>query len=158
NIVEPDNTDDRNIKGLLYFLDGRKFTLTSLLAVQADKYGGRFCAGCFNNRHNFAHCSPGGNYIVNNQYLSVQGRAYQGAALAVILCLFAVVTVWQILPEMIRQGDGRRRCQRNTFICRTEYHIKIYLRRFDRGSVKAPQLCQGTTGLEAAGIKKIGTD
>ena len=78
-------------------------------------------------------------------------------ALAMVLRLLPVEGIGDIAPMLLRQGDGRRRRQGDALVGGPVEDIAGQVRGLEGGGVEAPQPGQGGSGIEEAGVEKVGT-
>src|SRR5690606_33370816 len=117
------------------------------------------CLGAiaFKQLHYLANRRPGGDDIINDQYPALQWGAYRGAAFAMALGLLAIEAVRLVdLMPLCQCGCGYGD-QRNALVRGPEQQIVIQAGMMDCCSITATEEAQRFTGIEQAGVKKIGT-
>ena len=108
-----------------------------------------------NNFHHLANGSTRSNHIVDYQDATLKRRAHHAAALAMILGLFSIKTVWHIKPVLICQRDRGRGSEGNALVSRAKQHIKLNTRRHNRRCVTTAQFRQCASLVKLSCIKKV---
>src|SRR5210317_1206910 len=72
--------------------------------------------------------------------------------------LFSVEAIRDIDVVLFREGCRCKRSKRDALVRRAEQHVETDLRFSDGGSIIAAEFGRRVTGIEQAGIEKVGTD
>ena len=138
------------------FIECTFFTLTSFHAVDADdKSENVDIALSLKDRKSFADGGPCGSHVFNDDNFVVvtDGTAEKNTFVAVVFDLFAVGAVADISIVFFRDCDGGGNRERNTFVGRSEKHIKIQSERlFDGLCIVFTEFAQLGAGAVESGI------
>src|SRR5690606_10642203 len=125
------------------------------LAVDGDGDAARPGAFRLNELNRFAYRSSGGNDVIDNEHIALQGSADDSAAFAMHLGFLAIEGKRHI-ATLPGKGNRDTRYQWNTLIGWTEQHVESDAGIRDRPRVEFTQPQQAFAVIEQPGIEKIG--
>src|SRR5438445_3115538 len=155
-VVEAGYGDDRNSVAQLDFLDGREISLAPLHPVEGDDYPHRGRALPRDQFERLAHRGARRQYIIHNQHPAGKRGADEFAAFSVTFYLLAVEGEGYVAAFAGESHRGAR-SKDDAFVGGAEQHVEAHPGGEDRFCVELRQALERGSGVEQAGVEKVGS-
>src|SRR6266700_29130 len=155
-VVEAGYGDDWNSVAQLDFLDGRKISLAPLHPVERDDHPRRGRALPCDQFERLAHRGARRQYVIHNQHPACKRSADKSAAFPVVL-RFLAVEGERYVAAFAGEGHRGARGKHDALVGGAEQHVETHTRGEDRFCVELRQALERGTGVEQAGVEKVGS-
>src|SRR3989475_262768 len=155
-VVEAGYGDDWNSVAQLDFLDGRKISLAPLHPVERDDHPRRGRALPCDQFERLAHRGACRQYVIHNQHPACKRSADESAAFPVVL-RFLAVEGERYVAAFAGEGHRGARGKHDALVGGAEQHVETHTRGEDRFCVELRQALECGTGVEQAGVEKVGS-
>src|SRR4051812_495015 len=138
-IGEREDADAAQTELRRHFLDGRLRPLPALLAVERERDACGLRAGRVNDVDGFADRRSRRNHVVDDHHATLERSADDVAAFTMILRLLAIEGPGHAAMMMLRERNGGRGGEWNSFVGRAEQHVELEAGARERGRVTLPE-------------------